>query len=208
MAFAAVSPPPPLPIPVCFANVRATSFFDAIDDDVVVGWWSFVRSILLVWSSIIYYGDSRHPIIILPLFVKPVLSHLVFLITLRDECGDRFFSFFLSFVLSFFRSFVLFSVNFQSPHSVFILCSFLIIARYYYKTLRGEKKKRGGTRKKKFERRDKKKALETRTQMERSAARLLKIQWFNKKKRTTTKKFTHRSRGVYYIHFFRDSHAF
>ena len=44
--------------------------------------------------------------------------------------------------------------------------------------------------------------------MERSAARLLKIQWFNKKKRTTTKKFTHRSRGVYYIHFFRDSHAF
>ena len=54
------------------------------------------------------------------------------------------------FVLSFFRSFVLFSVNFQSPHSVFILCSFLIIARYYYKTLRGEKKKRGGTRKKKI----------------------------------------------------------
>ncbi len=82
--------------------------------------------------------------IILPLFVKPVLSHLVFLITLRDECGDRFFSFFLSFVLSFF-----FRSIFNRP-TVFILCSFLIIARYYYKTLRGEKKKRGGTRKKKI----------------------------------------------------------
>ena len=52
----------------------------------------------------------------------------------------------------FFRSFVLFSVNFQSPHSdsIFILCSFLIIARYYYKTLHRGEKKRGGTRKKKI----------------------------------------------------------
>ena len=65
--------------------------------------------------------------------------------------------FFRSFVLSFFRSFVLsffFRSIFNRP-TVFILCSFLIIARYYYKTLRGEKKKRGGTRKKKFERREK-----------------------------------------------------
>ena len=206
MAFAAVSPPPPLPIPVCFANVRATSFFDAIDDDDVVGWWwSFVRRILLVfWSSSIY-GDSRHPIIILPLFVKPVLSHLVFLITLRDECGDRFFSFFRSFVLSFF-----FRSIFNRPTvTVYLFCapfssSLVIIIKRFIE----ERRKEGGPGKKKFERRDKKKALETRTQMERSAARLLKIQWFNKKKRTTTKKFTHRSRGVYYIHFFRDSHAF
>ena len=118
--------------------------------------------------------------------------------TLRDECGDPVFfvlSFFLSFVLS--PSFVLFSVNFQSPHSIYLFCAPF-----------SERRKEGGPGKKKFERRDKKKALETRTQMERSAACLLKIQWFNKKKRTTTKKFTHRSRGVYYIHFFRDSHAF
>lgn len=52
--------------------------------------------------------------------------------------------FFRSFVLSFF-----FRSIFNRP-TVFILCSFLIIARYYYKTLRGEKKKRGGTRKKKI----------------------------------------------------------
>ena len=51
--------------------------------------------------------------------------------------------FFRSFVLSF----VFRSIFFNRP-KVFILCSFLIIARYFY-TLRGEKK-RGGTRKKKI----------------------------------------------------------
>ena len=114
------------------------------------GRWSFAR--VFFW-----YGAPwglATPNNTTPLFVKPVLSHLVF--TLRDECGDRFFSFFRSFVLSFFRSFF---GQFSSiaPQYIFILCSFLIIARYFY-TLRGEKK-RGGTRKKKFERRDKKKAL-------------------------------------------------
>ena len=150
-------------------------------------------SIILLSFLISFVILSSFRTFVLSYFRTFILSYFLFL------------SFVLSFFLSFFRSFFgQFSIAPQYLFCAPFSSSLVIIIKRFE-----ERRKEGGPGKKKFERRDKKKALETRThKMERSAARLLKIQWFNKKKRTTTKKFTHRSRGVYYIHFFRDSHAF